>query len=64
LLDCLRTQVTVAAVGAGMNQGGDAGPLCAAGGIAALLGGIYNSGILADPRPDRAFGTPSPSDAR
>jgi len=79
-LDRLRTEGTIQAVGAGMNQAemlarfardGDfdcfllAGrytlldqvglkellPLCAERGIAIIAGGVFNSGILADPRP-------------
>jgi D-threo-aldose 1-dehydrogenase len=79
-LDRLRTEGTIKAVGAGMNQAemlarfahdGDfdcfllAGrytlldqvglkellPLCAERGIAIIAGGVFNSGILADPRP-------------
>jgi D-threo-aldose 1-dehydrogenase len=30
-------------------------PLCQEGGIAVILGGVYNSGILADPRPGATF---------
>jgi D-threo-aldose 1-dehydrogenase len=83
-LDRLRTERTIGAVGAGMNQvemlvrfaqAADfdcfllAGrytlldqsaltrllPLCLERGIAVILGGVYNSGILADPRPGATY---------
>jgi D-threo-aldose 1-dehydrogenase len=83
-LDRLRSEGTIRAVGAGMNQAemlvrfardGDfdcfllAGrytlldrdgsrallPLCANRGIGVIAGGVYNSGILADPRPGGKF---------
>lgn len=36
-------------------------PICAARGIAIIIGGVYNSGLLADPRPGARFNyTPAP----
>jgi D-threo-aldose 1-dehydrogenase len=83
-LDRLRSEGTISAVGAGMNQAdmlvrfaraaafdcflvagrytlldraalGELLPLCLERGIAVILGGVYNSGILADPRHAATF---------
>jgi D-threo-aldose 1-dehydrogenase len=83
-LDRLRSEGTIGAVGAGMNQSemlvrfareadfdcfllagrytlldqsalAELLPLCVERGIAIVLGGVYNSGILADPRPGGFF---------
>ena len=83
-LDRLRSEGTIAAVGAGMNQAAmlarlaraadfdcfllagrytlldqtglpELLPLCHAKNIGVILGGVYNSGILADPRPGATF---------
>jgi D-threo-aldose 1-dehydrogenase len=83
-LDRLRSEGTIDAVGAGMNQVAmlvrfareadfdcflvagrytlldqsalaELLPLCRERGIAVILGGVFNSGILADPRPDATY---------
>jgi D-threo-aldose 1-dehydrogenase len=91
-LDRLRSEGTIRAVGAGMNQAdmlvhfargaafdcflvagrytlldqtalGELLPLCLERGIAVILGGVYNSGILADPRPGATFDyAPAPAE--
>jgi D-threo-aldose 1-dehydrogenase len=83
-LDRLRSEGTIGAVGAGMNQSAmlarfareadfdcfllagrytlldqsglaDLLPLCEERGISIIVGGVYNSGLLADPRPGAPF---------
>jgi D-threo-aldose 1-dehydrogenase len=91
-LDRLRSEGTIGAVGAGMNQAdmlvhfaraaafdcfliagrytlldqaalAELLPLCLERGIAVILGGVYNSGILADPRPAATFDyAPAPAE--
>jgi D-threo-aldose 1-dehydrogenase len=91
-LDRLRSEGTIGAVGAGMNQAellvrfaraadfdvflvagrytlldqaalAELLPLCLERGIAVVVGGVYNSGLLADPRPGATFDyAPAPAE--
>src|SRR5579875_1259896 len=70
-LDELRSQGTVGAVGVGMNQtplldtqaADRLFPTCQRRGVAVLAAGIFNSGILADPRPGATYDyAPAPAD--
>jgi D-threo-aldose 1-dehydrogenase len=61
LIDFVRTGLLDAVLVAGrytlldQSAGAELLPLCASSGVAVMVGGVFNSGILADPRPDATY---------